>query len=191
MSSINKKRIKGLRRYTQNSETPFSNMIPFGTDGDLVDIFSGLDLEEELLLGGRKTISFQEPQDALIITEKYFDRENNCCYSKVSNLTSANTYQVIQATEGEEEGVLGDVQEDQSTLIGDFLGRLELEITVYLYKGDVDEDDSTLLHIKNIKLNNGVFEETIQNFNPSQENIDNDDDNDDDDDSSEEGGEQP
>lgn len=162
MSSINQKRIKGLRRYSQN-DSSFSAMIPFGTDGDLIDTFSGLDLEEELLIGGKKTISFDENQDELIIIEKYYDKENECRYSKITNLTSASTYQIINADDEEgENSALGYTEEDpyQTVLIGDFLGKLQLEIKVQLYKGDIDED-GVLLHTKNISLNEGVFEETL------------------------------
>lgn len=180
MSSVDKKRIKGLRRYSQgDNETPFSNMIPFGVDGDLVDSFSGLDFEEELLFGGQKIISFQEDQNQLIITQKYYNQLGECCYSKVSSLTSAPTYQLIEAEEinesGEsEEGQLGYIENEEDNFIGDFLGRLQLQITVSLYKGDIDEDEnSELLHVKNIDFKNiqisenkveEVIEESIQGF---------------------------
>ena len=179
MSSVNKKRIKGLRRYTQNSETSFSSMIPFGVDGDLVDSFSGLDLEEELLIGGQKIISFEENQDQLIVKQKYYNQVGECCYSKVSTITSAPTYQLIHA-EGEngEEGQLGNTVNEEY-FIGDFLGNLQLQIIISLYKGDIDDSqNSTLLHTKNIEFKNiqvpiegtqntrleKVIEESIQNF---------------------------
>lgn len=175
MSSINKRRIKGLRKYSQSdNSTPFSSLIPFGTDGDLVDIFSNLDLEEQLLLGGQKTISFEEDNEQLIVKEKLYNKAGMCCYSKKTNLTSAPSYQLIQVEEDPQESQLGyqEEQELQEVFIGDFLGRLQLEIKVQLYKGDFDDpQNSKLLHTKNITFDsiNQTFEERIQDFNQEEE----------------------
>lgn len=46
-------RIKGLRQ--KQSDSSYNSLIPFGTDGVLVDMLSGLDNEQELKLGGNHT----------------------------------------------------------------------------------------------------------------------------------------
>lgn len=46
-------RIKGLRQ--KQSDSSYNSLIPFGTDGVLVDMLSGLDNEQEIKLGGNHT----------------------------------------------------------------------------------------------------------------------------------------
>ena len=63
-------RMKGLREKTGSAI--YANLIPFGTDGKLVDMLSGLDLEEELMVGGNHYVSIQETSDTeTAIVETY------------------------------------------------------------------------------------------------------------------------
>ncbi len=76
-----KVRIKQLRTKTQSST--YTAPIPFGTDGSLVDMFSGLDLEEQIRLGSQfkttmeqgATMSFGQGLTGMKITE-YFENKN-------------------------------------------------------------------------------------------------------------------
>lgn len=162
MSSNRKKRIKGLRTFT-NANPLFNPLVPFGADGDLIDIFSGLDLEEQLIIGGNKTISFTDVDQHLTVKEKFFNFENQCIYTKISELITEPIYQLIQATtEQGQEGQLGYIENQEDTFIGDFYGKTELDIKISLYKGDVDEEDSKLLHIKRITVHGDEIEERIE-----------------------------
>lgn len=70
-------RIKGLRKKTGTSS--YGNLVPFGTDGILVDMLSGLNNEEELKLGGNHSVTVTT--DSLtgndVITEIYYENNNN------------------------------------------------------------------------------------------------------------------
>lgn len=67
-------KVKGLRQKTANGYTDF---IPFGTDSILVDMANGLDLEQELKIGGTHTSEIVEKIDEdtgklqTIITEEF------------------------------------------------------------------------------------------------------------------------
>ncbi len=63
-------RIKGLRKKSVDS---FDNLIPFGTDGTLVDMLSGLDNEQELKLGGNHSSVITEVSASeTTIVETYY-----------------------------------------------------------------------------------------------------------------------
>ena len=63
-------RIKGLREKLSNKT--YGSFTPFGTDGFLVDMMSGLQLEEELKVGGdHETEISKDANDNTIVKEKY------------------------------------------------------------------------------------------------------------------------
>ena len=64
-------KIKGLRQKT--GANTYSALVPFGTDGNLVDMFSDLTLEEELKLGGNHISSIDESGSSVVITETFND----------------------------------------------------------------------------------------------------------------------
>lgn len=76
-------RIKSIRQ--KNSGGSFNAPIPFGTDGNLVDMASGLNNEQELKLGGNHKVTFStiliEEDNVEIehdcITEYYYKNNNN------------------------------------------------------------------------------------------------------------------
>ena len=57
MSNNKLERIKGLRVKGSNS---YPDLVPFGPSGQLIDRFSGLDLEEELRLSGNRYVEIKE-----------------------------------------------------------------------------------------------------------------------------------
>lgn len=147
MSDINKQRIKGLRQFTPNfSDYPFSpyDAIPFGTDGQLVDMASHLDLEQQLILnGGNKTSTIEiKEKNQIIITliiEKFYDYEfTECYYTKVTQIKETPNTSLLQGEN--EQSILG-YQEDNitSTVIGNFTDNITTSVTIYLYKGDYQE----------------------------------------------------
>lgn len=85
--------IKGSRQKTAADN--YSDFIPFGTDGEYVDMLSGLTLERELKLGGDHSASIgQDSSGNTVITERYADEETIGAYYKVvTTITegSANT----------------------------------------------------------------------------------------------------
>lgn len=161
MSDQNKMRIKGLRKYASKdlNNQPFSpsQMIPFGTNGQLVDMASDLDLEQELKIGGNKSSKIIiKTEDEVISTpdgekivssiityiiEKYRSRysEQSYTYSKITKIHEIPEAQLLQADTVN--SIIGyeDENELPSTIIGNFTSNIETTVTIYLYKGDFEE----------------------------------------------------
>ena len=69
-------RIKGLRQ--KQSDSSYNSLVPFGTDGILVDMLSGLDNEQEFKLGGNHTSVITEVNDTTTtIVETYKALDNS------------------------------------------------------------------------------------------------------------------
>ncbi len=77
-------KIKGLRQKT--AANTYAPLVPFGTDGILVDMLSDLTLEEELKLGGNHISAIDESGDNVIITET-FKKGNNSYYTARTTIT--------------------------------------------------------------------------------------------------------
>ena len=77
--------IKGSRqKITDGNPSNYGQYIPFGADGEYVDMLSGLNLERELKLGGDHLASIiQGPNGSTIITQKYATDEATGTYYKV------------------------------------------------------------------------------------------------------------
>ena len=72
--------IKGTRKKTGSSS--YGDFIPFGADGQNIDMVSGLDLEQELKLGGDHLVSINKDISGnTIVIEDYIDD------ATVSNVT--------------------------------------------------------------------------------------------------------
>lgn len=61
--------IKGTRQKINAGS--YADYIPFGADGEYIDMMSGLDLEKELRLGGDHITSIVQNNGQTVITEKY------------------------------------------------------------------------------------------------------------------------
>lgn len=70
MSQSIQPRIKQIRQKSINNSYPIS--IPLGADGFLIDMFSGLDLEEELKLGNDHYVEIKDNNGVTEIKEWYF-----------------------------------------------------------------------------------------------------------------------
>lgn len=130
MSYIEQPRIKQIRQKDSNGN--YLTSVPLGADGFLVDMFSGLDLEEELKLGGNHYTEITEDDDVTIIKEWYFSEPKG--ERLISNIDSNN---------------LGMKQ------LGLILysGQIIIEnnrINTILYKGDIDNNN--FLHQKIIEI---------------------------------------
>lgn len=69
-------RIKGLRQ--KRSDSSYNSLVPFGTDGILVDMLSGLDNEQEFKLGGNHDSVITEVNDTTTtIVETYKALDNS------------------------------------------------------------------------------------------------------------------
>lgn len=87
MSSVDIKRIKQIRKKEING---FGAPVPLGTDGLLVDMLSGLDLEEELKLGNNHSATItQIDNNTTQIKEQYYDKNKRVKFS-VSILIAEN-----------------------------------------------------------------------------------------------------
>lgn len=82
MSDYSIKRIKQIRK---KEDSGFGASIPLGTDGLLVDMLSGLDLEEELKLGNDHDATIVQKKvdnvDVTEIEEKYYDEKREIKFS--------------------------------------------------------------------------------------------------------------
>lgn len=130
MSSQSTERIKSI---SKKDISGFGDPIPFGTDGLLVDMLSGLDLEEENKLGNNHYVEIEDKkennQEVTYIKEYYLDipKGNNT----IANLDNNNhiLYSVsIKITDN--------------------------DINMILYKGNINESSSAnnILHKKKILI---------------------------------------
>lgn len=159
MSSNKKERIKGL--HVKISSDSYSPLKPFGSDGQLIDMLSSLDLEEELKLGGNHYVELEEDDDndVLVIKEWYYTqpKENKtraemsqfCTYSVATSFTENTAATAIDVGQG---NVLVDEQQNGNLIVIEN-GETQSEIDISLYKGDLEENNSILLHTKRIIIN--------------------------------------
>lgn len=63
------KTIKGTRQKIATGS--YADYVPFGADGEYVDMMSGLNLERELKLGGDHLTSIVQRNGQTVVTEKY------------------------------------------------------------------------------------------------------------------------
>lgn len=90
-------RIKGMREKT--SSAVYAPLVPFGTDGKLVDMLSGLDLEEDLIIGGDHYSTINEvDEEATVITEVFAKRAD------VEAGTAVNYYKIDTTLSMNEDG---------------------------------------------------------------------------------------
>lgn len=76
------KTIKGTRQKIATGS--YADYVPFGADGEYIDMMSGLDLEKELKLGGDHLTSIVQRNGQTIVTEKY-----------AKNSVTTNFYKVV------------------------------------------------------------------------------------------------
>ena len=76
-------RVKGFyKKISASGNSAYSNFYPFGTDGELVDILSGLNLEDELRLGGMRDCIIEENDNGdITYIQQYKNNENNVIFS--------------------------------------------------------------------------------------------------------------
>lgn len=173
MSSSSLKRVKQIRKRSNNS---FLDGIPIGTDGLLVDMISGLDLEEQLKLGGNHYVDIKQTDTQTEIREWYLtESKGNTPIEQIENskvkftcltaITNSVQYNIIQKEYKEDESKWVDnpliTWKDQqhynpndSTTFGDFLVTREQAISyvttinVSLYIGNFQ----TKIHHKTIYI---------------------------------------
>ncbi len=180
MSSKNLARIKQIRPYDGGN---FNTHYPIGTDGLLVDMLSGLDLEEEFLIGPNHYVNINEDENITVIKQWYFSKPkgNKTLAQMVENTTY--TVQVMIETNTIENYIIDDQDtpeyiitdnnntEDQSddTILVQRIGQSKYDgnaiITTTLYKGFHNNGEGgTLIHSKKITItDNSEMETTVVN----------------------------
>lgn len=94
-------RIKGMKKKISSAiYTPF---IPFGTDGKLVDMLDGLNLEEDLIIGGDHYSTIQEIDNTTTIISEIFAKQE-----EVKEGTAENYYKIDTTLS---------IDEDENTII--------------------------------------------------------------------------
>lgn len=96
---VEKQRIKGFY------QKPYTTFHPFGTDGQLIDMLSGLNLEEQLKIGFvPDNIQIIDGESFTVIqTYKYKDKNNNDVIYSVVSTTTQLTNNLL--TELQENGI--------------------------------------------------------------------------------------
>ena len=159
MSYTTTKRIKQIRQKQNNS---FSGGIPLGTDGKLVDMFSGLDLEEQLRLGGKSTVSINETEQRVQIIERHYakDSENNIPTFTIRTLIDNLIFYALIDNHNDIDYII----DSNGNNIGLYQEIMDTPVIyIELYKGNYDESSSNneLLHTKEVHINTESISETI------------------------------
>lgn len=97
-------KIKGLRQ--KQTDGTFNSLVPFGTDGILVDMLSGLDSEEEFKIGGNHSSTIVEENGLTTIEEIYTDLDSTILYKVISSIQDNNddsTTITVQLKKGTDE----------------------------------------------------------------------------------------
>lgn len=100
-------KIKGLRQ--KQTDGTFNSLVPFGTDGILVDMLSGLDSEEEFKIGGNHSSTIVEENGLTTIEEIYTDLDSTILYKVISSIQDNNddsTTITVQLKKGTDETVV-------------------------------------------------------------------------------------
>lgn len=167
-------RIKQIRQ--KSPLGGFTDPFPLGTDGYLVDMISGLDLEQQIKLGGNHYVNiYTDQDDNTYIKQWYLTKPKS---EIPDNEFSANVkYSVLISMIATQESFLSFSQnESDGSFItkdtdGDFLVVKERtsssereKIEMKLYKNDVDDTENrVLLHNKIIYIQQTVTGQTIIN----------------------------
>lgn len=146
MSSNKLERIKGLR--AKKGPNNYDKFFPFGSSGQLIDMYSKLDLEEELRLGGNRYIEIKEQEKQVTIKEWYYlEPKGNRTkeYMRLHSLcgysvkTTFQDYPVSTAIDvGNQDPQLLIEDEDQNFIVLKE-DKLQTTIEIQLYKGDMEE----------------------------------------------------
>ena len=175
MSKENLQRVKQIRRKNSNNAGDYSLPIPIGTDGLLVDMLSGLDLEQDIRLGGNHYVEVNESEYETQIIEWYLNQPKagrEISQIEEEKITHSTSIFISQVNERKIQ-VSSEVQDflsvDQSS--GDLIIDLqrnngETVITISLYQGDLQRSGN-LLHQKVISIN-----ENSSTFNTIEEEVD-------------------
>ena len=97
-------RVKGFRKKGTNDT--YDALVPFGSDGILIDMLSGLHLEHELVLGGKRntTITESTVNENIVVTNQYYNQSGTVQYT----LEITIPLSALTATSGSIEIVLYD-----------------------------------------------------------------------------------
>lgn len=165
MSSINKERIKGFK-IKENSNL-YSSLIPFGTEGQLTDMSSSLDLEEQLKIGGNHYIEIQEEDNDEVEVREWYctqpvateeEKIEFCSYTVITNFTEGPVSTAIDVTQDNNDGtdlLIDQDSENSNLIVLKEDENIRTTITTSLYKGyySGEGEGGVLLHSKTIILN--------------------------------------
>ena len=119
-------RIKGIRQKT--GADSYSALVPFGADAEFIDFLSGLDLEQQLKIGGNHVTKITENSDTqTTIVEKYYNENGSSNDSDIE-------YTIV-------------------TIIVQNPNNSSVTVTMSLYKGN---QTTTALHSKTITIEDTV-----------------------------------
>lgn len=171
MSSIHTQRIKGL--HTKLGDQEYSTLIPFGSDGELIDMISTLDLEEELKIGGNHYFEISEEQenDIIIVKQWYLiepkenenDLSNLCAYTVITAFYEIPVSTALNVGNQDTSVLIGNTETDSEETNIDLLivdnDNMQSVVETFLFKGYMninnknELDSSNYIHKKTIRIN--------------------------------------
>lgn len=86
--------VKGIRQ--KISDSAYSDLVPIGTDGEYVDMLSGLTLERELKLGQDHDVSIVENDDGSIDIIENYATPSAVSYYRVKTTINADADFIVQ-----------------------------------------------------------------------------------------------
>ena len=87
-------RVKGYRK--KRADDSYAPLVPFGSDGILIDMLSGLHLEYELVIGGKRNSTIVEDSTNIIFTNQYYNNAGNIQYTLETTIPKT----ILTATSG-------------------------------------------------------------------------------------------
>lgn len=171
MSSVNLKRIKQIRPKTNGG---FDTVYPLGVDGLLTDMVSGLDLQQELTIGGNHYVEINQTNTAVEIKQWYFSQamgnntldymktHNKVTYSVFVNITTAIDYYLIDErnnSEDEDSIITYTINPQDGIVDRVAVSSNQERIQITLYNGLMDS--ANILHQKVITITESGNDYTI------------------------------
>lgn len=157
-------RVKEFYKKIGTGQDANAEVFYFGTDGQLVDMFSGLDLEEQLKLDGPSRIMISQDENSFKVIEYYSDYKEHSTiyYSVVTQINESSEDWIIDnnqmiLTSSLTSGLIAQSNQTSNVENGHF-------ITITLYKGQYDpnpdnQSSNIELHKRFIDFENDVEED--------------------------------
>lgn len=104
-------RVKGYHPKLDNGD--YGPFMPFGSDGILIDMLSGLNLEYEMILGGKRRTEITESSNSIQITTIFYNMNSEQTYKIIIQIPNS----VITSTSGSIGNITAQLYDSSNTLL--------------------------------------------------------------------------